>query len=81
MPIFEYRCFDCNSTFELLTKGDNKEDIICPECHSAKSKKLFSAFSTSANSSSYSGDSCASGNCNIETPVLGGCANGMCSVN
>ncbi len=81
MLIFEYRCFDCNSTFELLTKGDNKEDIIYPECHSSNSKKLFSAFSTSVNISSYSGDSCASGNCNIDTLAFGGCINGMCSVN
>lgn len=78
MPIFEYRCFDCNSTFELLTKADNKENIICPECNSSNSKKLFSAFSTSANSSSYPEDSCVGGNCNI--PVSSGCANGMCGI-
>ena len=82
MPIFEYKCKDCNTTFELLTKSNNSsEEIICPECNSANSKKLFSAFSTSAATQSFSGESCASGNCNIDNSGMGGCANGMCGLN
>lgn len=81
MPIFEYKCKDCNSTFELLTKANGNEGIICPECHSSNNQKLFSAFSTSAGSSSYSVDNCVSGNCNIDDTTIGGCSNGMCGLN
>ena len=81
MPIFEYRCSDCNSTFELLVKGKNEDEILCPECKSSNNKKLFSAFATSANTSSASFDSCATGNCNIDTPSAGSCAGGMCGLN
>ena len=82
MPIFEYKCKDCNSTFELLAKSSNRsEEVICPECHSSNNKKLFSAFSTSAASESFPGESCASGNCNIDNSPMGSCANGMCGLN
>lgn len=82
MPIFEYKCNECNTTFEQLTKSSNSnEEIICPECHSSNNKKLFSAFSTTAVNSSFSGDGCANGNCNIDNSGMGGCANGMCGLN
>jgi putative FmdB family regulatory protein len=80
MPIFEYRCSECNSKFELLTKTKSEEKVSCPECHSSETKKLFSAFSTTV-SASYSGNSCAGGNCNIDNSNTGGCANGMCGLN
>ena len=80
MPIFEYRCTDCNSKFEMLTTNKNNKQVDCPECHSSKTKKLFSAFSTST-SSSHSGNSCADGSCNIDTSNIGGCASGMCGLN
>ena len=80
MPIFEYRCSECNSKFELLTTNKNSEQVTCPECNSSKTKKLFSSFSTSVNSS-ISANSCASGNCNIDSAPVGGCASGMCGLN
>lgn len=82
MPIFEYKCNSCDSTFELLTKANNNdEEIICPQCNSSNNKKLFSAFSTSVSSSPYSGDSCANGSCGIDNSGSGGCASGMCGLN
>jgi len=80
MPIFEYRCSDCMSKFELLTASNNKDQVSCPECHSSETKKLFSAFSTSTHSS-FSGNSCPNGNCDIDTSYMGGCASGMCGLN
>ena len=44
MPIYEYKCKDCNKEFELLTtsaKDDQK--IQCPTCKSANVTKLISA--------------------------------------
>lgn len=82
MPIFEYRCEDCNSKFELLHKSSvESEEIICPSCNSVNNKKLFSSFSASVGSgSSYNSGSCSTGNCG-STPSYGGCASGICGLN
>ena len=33
MPLFEYKCSDCNAKFEILHKSSvNQEDVFCPEC-------------------------------------------------
>lgn len=84
MPIFEYKCVDCNNKFEILHKSSVKEqDIVCPDCNSSNNKKLFSAFSASVNSTgSISADSCSAGNCGIpESTDMGGCASGLCNLN
>ena len=82
MPVFEYKCSDCNNKFEILHKSStNQKEVTCPECNSSKNKKLFSAFSWSIDSSSFSGSSCATGNCGIPEPAPGGCASGMCGLN
>ena len=80
MPIFEYKCSECNTKFEVLHKSSTKQDdVTCPKCNSNKNKKLFSSFSSTINSDSYStsGD-CASGQCS--TPV-GSCSSGLCGLN
>ncbi len=81
MPIFEYRCSDCNSKFEILHKSSSStEEVVCPKCNSQKNKKLLSTFSASMNGSSsfsasdYSSDSsCSTGSC--------GCGSGTCGLN
>lgn len=38
MPIYEFKCLECNSTFEkLFFNSDEEVDLSCPEC---KSKSL-----------------------------------------
>ena len=81
MPIFEYRCSDCDSTFELLKKNNNDNHVTCPECNSSNNKKLFSSFSTSQNETKYSYSSCSSGNCNVDDSNIGGCTSGLCGLN
>jgi putative FmdB family regulatory protein len=45
MPIYEYQCESCDSTFEkLIFKGDD-EGIDCPACGGKKVKRLLSAAS------------------------------------
>ena len=79
MPLFEYKCAKCNSKFEVLHKSANNiENVECPECHSAETKKLLSTFSAAGFSSagsdySSSGGSCETGTC--------GCSSGYCGVN
>jgi putative FmdB family regulatory protein len=81
MPIFEYRCENCGNKYDVLHKSSvNQKEVTCPKCNSAKSKKLLSTFSASIDgSSSYSSNSCDSGNCDV--PSTGGCASGLCGLN
>jgi putative FmdB family regulatory protein len=71
MPIYEYRCENCNHNFECLVFGSEKP--VCTSCSSKKVVKLMSAcgfvsktaggetVSSSASSSECSG--CAATNC------------------
>jgi putative FmdB family regulatory protein len=84
MPIFEYKCSDCGSKFDILHKSiNNREEVICPSCKSKNNKKLMSAFSASVHTDSYtsSNSSCESGTC--EAPSFSGpeCASGLCGLN
>lgn len=42
MPIFEYRCKQCNEEFETLVLG--RETPECPTCHGSKLERLLSTF-------------------------------------
>jgi len=79
MPIFEYKCKNYNSKFEVFPKSlSNPEDTVCPKCNSKENQKIFSAFSSVGFSTSSSG--CETGNCGVE-PSYGGCSSGFCGLN
>lgn len=40
MPLYEYRCADCNEAHELLVRSD--ETPACPDCGSDRLQKLLS---------------------------------------
>jgi putative FmdB family regulatory protein len=76
MPVFEYRCVDCNKKYEILHLTKEKtEDIICPSCGSKNFVKLLSRIAkpvsedsdfdssdfSSDDSDDYSGSTCCSG--------------------
>ena len=42
MPIYEYKCKECENTFEYLTIG-GKEPKNCPKCESKQITKLISS--------------------------------------
>ncbi|RLB08370.1 MAG: zinc ribbon domain-containing protein [Deltaproteobacteria bacterium] len=43
MPIYEYKCLDCNESFEkLVLKKD--ELIQCPKCKGNNVERIMSAF-------------------------------------
>ncbi|MBS1728712.1 MAG: zinc ribbon domain-containing protein [Armatimonadetes bacterium] len=45
MPIYEYRCRDCQKKFSTLVGVvAGTEEVICPNCKSAKVAKLVSKF-------------------------------------
>ncbi len=46
MPLFEYRCTDCQDLFELLVRPSEQPE--CPACGQANLEKLLSAPATHA---------------------------------
>lgn len=62
MPIFEYKCNECNNQFEELV-ANSEQKIICPECESENVNKLLSVFSATG-TSSVSSTPCGQSSCN-----------------
>lgn len=61
MPLFEYICDECETTFEKLVRSSTTQsDIICPTCSSGHVHKKLSTFATSTGASSGGGSSAAS---------------------
>jgi len=66
MPIYDYKCTDCNKTYDIFHKvREVVDDIICPSCGSTNNKKLMSVTQMSIGS----GSACSGGSCN---PCAGG---------
>ncbi len=75
MPIYDYRCKDCNTVYDVYHKvKEIVDDIICPSCGSKNYIKLISAPSISFSSST----SVSSTN---HTPCDSGCCGGTCGFN
>ena len=62
MPIYEYRCEDCDKPFETLVRAF-REEVTCPGCDGASVERLLSTFAMSGLSSSApsSGGGCGCG--------------------
>jgi putative FmdB family regulatory protein len=78
MPVYDYLCIECNSTYDVFHKGQEvKEDVVCPSCGSAHNKKLMSvpiiSIGPTSSGSEYSkATSCDTGGC---------CGGGACGLN
>lgn len=47
MPVYEYRCGDCNKKFDLFTpQRMSTEGVICRTCHGSNVRKLVSTFAS-----------------------------------
>jgi putative FmdB family regulatory protein len=59
MPIYEYRCPDCDRTYEQLRKMSEADcDLECPHCGSRKPERQLSTFACSSGGTS-GGSGCA----------------------
>lgn len=64
MPIYDYRCQDCGSAFEVLISWRDKDKVKCPECGGTRvSEKVASFASTSSGGSGWSGGGSSGGSC------------------
>jgi putative FmdB family regulatory protein len=74
MPIYEYICRDCQHEFEVLVRGTNSEELVCPECGCYKLTKKLSV--PAAPAIAGSAPACAikeAGACGATNCCGGGC--------
>lgn len=65
MPIYEYKCRDCNANFEVITSASEQGNAVeCSKCGSRKVKKTISASSFRI----------SSGHSSIPSGALSGCS-------
>ncbi len=69
MPIFEYKCRDCDHVTEVLESAGSRKRHTCEACGSRRMEKLISAFAVNRSDAS-SGGSSASGSCPTGTCPL-----------
>jgi putative FmdB family regulatory protein len=43
MPIYEYRCLNCDIPFEKLCFRGDEQPVVCPKCGSNETKKRLSS--------------------------------------
>jgi putative FmdB family regulatory protein len=60
MPIYEYRCEECDEGFDLFVRSLSQQaDPTCPKCGSHKVKRAISLFGLArASTGTTSGASC-----------------------
>ncbi|MER3525254.1 MAG: FmdB family transcriptional regulator [Ignavibacteria bacterium] len=70
MPIYDYRCNDCGTTYDIFHKvREVPDDVVCPTCQSTNHTRLLSASHvaisgvTSSTSTDLGPSSCDSGAC------------------
>jgi putative FmdB family regulatory protein len=63
MPIYEYRCEECDESFEVFVRSPSRQaDPTCPRCGGQKVKRAISLFGVGgAGKSKTSAASCAPG--------------------
>jgi putative FmdB family regulatory protein len=55
MPLFEFICTECQTTFEQLIRiSRSQSDVVCPACQSTKTQKQLSGFAVSSGASTAS---------------------------
>ncbi|MHB8573587.1 MAG: FmdB family zinc ribbon protein [Candidatus Dormibacteria bacterium] len=70
MPVYEYRCLDCDRVFENLSRtlDDGGPAAACPGCAGTKTTKLLSVFASPSGAGAREfacgmGDQCCGGGC------------------
>jgi len=79
MPIYEYRCTQCEHQFQRLIRNPDDLPRACPQCGAKPLKKLFSTFSPAMGSSKLK-TPCDAGACPgaREGGLRSPCAAGRC---
>jgi len=71
MPIYEYRCRDCDAMFDVLVRDGTA--VTCPHCGSPSLDKLISApFVSSGRATRQAGHTCCGREERCATPPCSG---------
>ena len=73
MPIYEYHCANCDSSFETLMRPGHNDEAQCPSCSSSDINREMSVFASRA-----SGSTAESNGGGSAIPARGGCCGGSC---
>jgi len=80
MPIYEFRCQECDHICEFLfTSSDDQQEMKCPRCGGEQLERVLSRASFSISGApprsaqpTVTGSKCAGGSCStLELPGLG----------
>jgi putative FmdB family regulatory protein len=72
MPVYEYKCRNCGSAFELMVRSTNSvTDLKCPSCGANNVQRLFSVPALVKNHCGDSGGACCGHEERCETPGCG----------
>ena len=80
MPIYEYRCADCDRSFEALVRPGDR-GAQCPKCHGSKLTREMSTFAARSNGNGAAAAEAAlasSSASNGSSFSGGGCCGGGC---
>lgn len=72
MPLYEYRCTDCDHRFDALVPAGRADLTACPSCGAERARRLLSVFSAPR-----AGAGPARGGDGAAAPS-GGCCGGAC---
>jgi putative FmdB family regulatory protein len=62
MPIYEYRCEECDEDFEVFVRSPSQRaNPTCPKCGSHRVRKAISLFGVGGATTSTSDASCSPG--------------------
>jgi putative FmdB family regulatory protein len=73
MPIYEFECTACRSSFELLMRSDTK--LTCPACESDRIVRKLSLFAAHTKRPEGTVPACHTGGCGCD---MGKCGSGFC---
>ena len=57
MPLFEYKCRECGTTFEKIVASSTTR-VACKKCQSPKVEKLLSVFAVGGTQASFEPGPC-----------------------
>jgi putative FmdB family regulatory protein len=80
MPIYEYRCVECDRSFEAFVRN-GADDASCPECHGSRLTREMSTFAargSNGDGASAAMNAIAANGGSAGRMTGGGCGGGGC---
>jgi putative FmdB family regulatory protein len=81
MPIYEYRCGDCEVSFEAFVRRGHLDDAECPHCNGHDLSREMSTFAARSNGNGTSAAAQAINGNGLSAALSaprGGCCGGGC---